>query len=644
MQIKRKFKYLKIRYLFYILCANVIIFSFSNAQAQQIKTYTTNILVVGGGTGGVAAGIEAARNNVHTIIVSSTSWLGGMLTAAGVSATDGNDKLPSGLWQEFREALYKHYGSKSALSTGWVSSTLFEPHVGDSIFKAMAAKEPDLKIIYNYSFDHVLKDGNKITGAVFKNDRNQKIQVKAFITIDATELGDVFANAGCKYFLGMDSKRQTGEAYALRKPNNIIQDMTYVAILKDYGKGVDKTIPRPKDYDSSLFFCSCQSPFCKDSSGTLYSSNKMLAYGRLPNNKYMINWPIHGNDIYINAVEIPLAKRKQAYQKAKEKTLCFVYYIQHQLGYKNLGLADDEFPTKDKLPFIPYHREGRRVNGIVQFNLNELVARYSDHIYRTAIAVGDYPIDQHHNQNSQAPERNFPHIPSFGVPLGSLIPKDVQGLIVSDKGISVTNIANGATRLQPCVLLTGQAAGVLAALCAKRHVQPKNIDVRQVQKILLQHHCYLLPIIDLTPYDAYFAAIQRIAATGILKLKGVPYTWENESWLYPNRPVSEYELVQGLKEYYPIFKKYYAASGQTLTIQSLIRILDMTGMKITETELNNEWHNFHFNKNFSDSLPLNRKMVAVLVDHYLHPFDKTVNLKGDLNGEQLKSGKILSIK
>ena len=47
----------------------------------------------------------------------------------------------------------------------------------------------------------------------------------------------------------------------------------------------------------------------------------------------------------------------------------FIYFIQTQLGFKNLGLADDEFPTKDKLPFIPYHREGRRVKGLVRYKI-----------------------------------------------------------------------------------------------------------------------------------------------------------------------------------------------------------------------------------------------------------------------------------
>lgn len=92
--------------------------------------------------------------------------LGGMFSAQGVPAADGNHHLPSGLWNEFREALRAHYGGAEALATGWVSNTLFEPHVADSIFRAMAAAEPRLEVLHGYVLDKVYKRGNCVTGAV----------------------------------------------------------------------------------------------------------------------------------------------------------------------------------------------------------------------------------------------------------------------------------------------------------------------------------------------------------------------------------------------------------------------------------------------------------------------------------------------
>src|SRR6476620_4063806 len=89
------------------------------------KTMTTDVLVIGGGTGGTAAGIQSARIGAKTLIVESSPWLGGMISAAGVSAVDGNHNLPSGLWAEFRSKLYQVYGGPKAVETGWVSNTLF---------------------------------------------------------------------------------------------------------------------------------------------------------------------------------------------------------------------------------------------------------------------------------------------------------------------------------------------------------------------------------------------------------------------------------------------------------------------------------------------------------------------------------------
>jgi len=237
-----------------------ILFFYFFIQPVTAQTIFTDVLVIGGGTGGTAAGIQSARLKVKTIIAEPTTWLGGMLTAAGVSATDGNHLLASGLWEEFRQQLYKHYKTEN-LATGWVSNTLFEPHVGDSIFKAMCGKEKDyLSVLYSLQLQNVLKENNKITGAVFLNADKKRITIKSKICIDATEQGDVIEMSTAAYDLGMEDAAYSKESFAPGK-NNIIQDLTWVAILKDYGKGSDKTIPRPAGYDSAKFFKSCKTVF-----------------------------------------------------------------------------------------------------------------------------------------------------------------------------------------------------------------------------------------------------------------------------------------------------------------------------------------------------------------------------------------------
>jgi hypothetical protein len=331
--------------------------------AQPVKLHT-DVLVVGGTTGGTAAGIQSARSGANTIIVEQTSWLGGMLTAAGVSCTDGNAALPSGMWGEFRQALYKHYGTTN-LQTGWVSETCFEPHVGDSIFKAWAAKEKNLQVYYGWYFDKALKTGNKVTGAIFINTKGERLEVEAKITVDGTDLGDVFASAGAAYDLGTEDSSQSREKIAPGK-SNVIQDLTWAATLKDFGKGADKTIPAPPGYDATRYYCSTSDAPCN---GTPYAMNtlKVLDYGKLRVSKgsaakYMLNWPAHGNDYYLDVVEMKPIDREKEYVNAKNQALGFIHFLQTTLKQKNIGLADDEM---DKgLAFMPYNREGRRVKGI----------------------------------------------------------------------------------------------------------------------------------------------------------------------------------------------------------------------------------------------------------------------------------------
>ena len=99
-----------------------------------------DLVVVGGGTGGTAAAIEAARDGASVLIVEESPWLGGMLTSAGVSAIDGNYRLRGGIFGEFTDSLAARYGGYDALKSGWVSNILFNPAVGADILANMAGE------------------------------------------------------------------------------------------------------------------------------------------------------------------------------------------------------------------------------------------------------------------------------------------------------------------------------------------------------------------------------------------------------------------------------------------------------------------------------------------------------------------------
>lgn len=617
-----------------------ITYSCNNQIKNQELTY--DILIAGGGASGIMAGIQAARMGKRTLIVEETSWLGGMLSSAGVSAIDGNYKLPSGLWEEFRQLIYQHYGGQDSVKTGWVSKVLFEPDVAAKILKKMAAKEKNLKVLFHSTLSTITK--NRDGWTVSLNGMDHTFNLQAKIIIDATELGDIAKLAGINYDIGMDSRYDTNEKIAPKEANNIIQDLTYVAILQEFSKDQDKTIERPKDYDPTIFQCTCVGICDQDLiAKKLWDCDQMLKYGRLPNDKIMINWPIYGNDYYLNVLELPSNKRKEQFELAKWFTKCYVYYIQTELGYKYLGIAEDLFPTEDGFPMIPYHRESRRIKGLVQFTINDLSKPFLQEtaLYRTGIAVGDYPIDHHHDAYSnyeQLPDLHFYPVPSYTLPLGTLIPKNTDDFIVAEKSISVTNLVNGTTRLQPVCLLIGQAAGTLAALSVEMNITPSKVSVRDVQKILLEHSCYIMPYADISIEDPAFRAIQRIGSTGILKGEGKNIGWENITLFYPDSLLSKKSFLNGMKEILP--NMTWEFKNEYLTINESIAKAQKMANLLNSFYSNNETTNVTSSQNikkiwtkfdlgtFEGERLITRKEFSVLLDQVANPFRIPITING----------------
>ena len=623
------FFYKKILNLFLIfICCISSLSAFAQKNSTNVHT---QVLIIGGTASGISAGIQSARMGVNTIVVESTPWLGGMLTSAGVGAFDGNHQLPSGLFGEFREQLYRAYGGPDKVATGWVSNTLFEPHVGDSIFKIMASKEKKLTVLYSYAFEKLIKSNNKIKGAYFIDTlTKRRLNIFADRIIDATELGDGLASAGLPYDLGMESSALTGEDVHVATSNDIIQDITYVGILKDYGKP-QPLIQRPSHYDSTEFDGS-NTNFYKDllRKKPGVDAQKMLDYGRMPNNKFMLNWPIYGNDIYLNIIEHSREEREKILEAAKQQTLRFVYFIQKDLQMRNLGLADDEFPTKDLLAFYPYHRESRRLRGLVRMNVKHISSPYNtkDALYRTGIAVGDYPIDHHHKKNAAAPQHlDFYPVPSFNIPLGALIPANYSNFIVAEKSISVSNIVNGTTRLQPCVLQIGQAAGTLAAISVRTGQAVQAVSVRKVQASLLDAGVYIMPFIDVPNDHPHFIATQKIGAIGLLRGRGVPVGWANQTYFDPMMQVEGKLFLSIWNNYFP---KYNSASD-SLSIKEaidLLGLLNNLSFEKNKSFIKGQWKNWNFDF-FDTARPVKKIELAAILNSFSPLFESCqVNHQG----------------
>ena len=162
-----------------------------------METITTDVLVVGGTVGGVAAAIQASRRGVKTILATEFVWLGGMLTSAGVCAPDGNElrSWQTGLWGAYLRELQAR--QVVGLDNGWVSLFTYHPHCGAAIFADWVKQLPNLLWLQGYKPLSVIKNGDRVTEVVLSEQYNsifslsrskpssQNLQIKAKITVDA---------------------------------------------------------------------------------------------------------------------------------------------------------------------------------------------------------------------------------------------------------------------------------------------------------------------------------------------------------------------------------------------------------------------------------------------------------------------------
>ncbi|MEH1811768.1 MAG: FAD-dependent oxidoreductase [Nostoc sp.] len=490
------------------------------------QTYIADVLVVGGGTGGTAAAIQAARRGAKTILVSEFPWLGGMLTSAGVSVPDGNEleSFQTGLWGAFLQELRQR--QPGGLDNSWVSFFSYDPRIGAEIFADWVQELPNLHWISGQVPLEVFRQGDSITGVRFAN-----FAITAKIILDGTELGDLLALADIPYRWGWELQSEWGEPSAPVTFNSLtqrypVQAPTYVVIMQDFGEAIAPEILAAPNYNPSQFTGAWDG----------YGAETFLNYGRLPGGLFMINWPICGND-YGEGVGRLIesdVSRGEFLQESRWHSQNFAHFIQKQLG-RRYGLAEKVFPhASTAFALHPYYRESRRLVGLTTVREQDIlpiargrVAPIFNHAIALgvcvrvgeasrreasptgeAIAVGNYANDHHY------PGVQFPLQPKsirwggrwtgtpFTIPYSCLIPAATDSFLVCEKNISVSHIANGATRLQPVVMGIGQAAGMAAAICVELNCQPRDLPIRKLQTALLEDNrskALIIPLFNLPP-------------------------------------------------------------------------------------------------------------------------------------------------
>jgi hypothetical protein len=441
------------RVLFQTIFIFVFIFCFT-APAAPAERREYDVVVAGGGIGGIAAAIQAARMGVSVLVVEPSDWIGGQATAAGVSTMDDLSRQSSGLYLEFISRLRNYYDSrrKSMGTCYWDSrSVAFEPSVGQralqtmlSTARASGKKALDIRLLSDVT--QVTREGNVVTEvAVFDKQTGTSRKIKCHVLIDATEYGDVLPLAKAEYRAG-------NSATPFLDQDAMIQDITWPAIIRHYPGGIPPHLqvrrPLPgyeearRNYESyvtadgqnfkGVYPVQLPVNFVSHNAYRgLPDSLTSWSYDGQPQNwKYItksaVNWgnDYPGKDSWNGRSGLPVryledrGLRARVEKDAFIKTLHFIYYIQNELG-ESWSVADDEYlhntppaagrelppdwlEVARRMPPIPYVRESRRAVGDYVLTSSELLRNslsYRDgqtsHEFGDAIAIGGYILDLH---------------------------------------------------------------------------------------------------------------------------------------------------------------------------------------------------------------------------------------------------------
>jgi hypothetical protein len=491
------------------------------------------VLVWGGGTGGVAAALQAARCGATTLLLTPGSWVGGMVSAAGVCAPDGNELSPwqTGLWGALLRELAR--SEPLGLDQNWVSCFGYRPATAEAILRRWLRAEPHLQWWPGCRLLEVERAGDRIVSLRVERPqgpggKQQSFQdIGAQVVIDGSDRGELIALAEAPFRWGWEPQEQWQEPSAPEQArldsepffqNQPIQSPTWVWL----GQLRDDTPPAAAQ-DPGLSppgAAMVQGPFA--GSCTAFGLERTLTYGRLPGGLVMLNWPLHGNDWHgglqcafasggpaaafpADAAEAELAAQMRAHSGAFAQALAVASggRLEAAAVFPDASAAAaGELEGNQSLALMPYWREGRRLVGLEVVVEQQLLPLGPGACRAplpllpggscSAIAVGNYANDHHY------PGPDWPLAPKscrwggrwsgtpFTIPYGALVSASISNLLAADKAISVSHMANGATRLQPLVLNLGQAAGLAAALAVQRGQPPAAVPVAAIQRGLIE--------------------------------------------------------------------------------------------------------------------------------------------------------------
>lgn len=530
-----------------------------DTTAEPKEQHSCDILVVGGGLGGVAAAITATDAGREVVLVEETAWLGGQAASQGVSALDENGWIETSggtcSYLAFRKAVRDWYRRNAKLKpqaarkehlnpgNGWVSRLCFEPKAALAVIDdllAPAAARNRLRVLKRCKAYAVRMEDDHVAAVDFVHlDSGDRFRVRARYVIDSTELGDLLALGAAEFVTGFESRRETGEPNAPDESDpEDVQSFTYPFAI-ELRRGERHLIPQPADYESNAK----HQPYSLDISrqtgrppyamfttrpgtyGPFWTYRRLIDASQFDDPNYrndvaMINWP--GNDFRGgNILSGTPSQQIALLRAAKNLSLGLLWWLQHEVerdeggrGYPEFKLRPDVMGSTDGLSKFPYIRESRRLRAVKTIVEQEITTAGPRAVhFDDSVGIGHYGIDIH--ETTRPRKLDFKPARPFQIPLGALIPRRTLNLLAGCKNVGTTHITNGCYRLHPIEWAVGEAAGETASLCFERGRRPKDILankelLRTLQRRLVARGAPIMWYDDLPVGDPRFEKLQML--------------------------------------------------------------------------------------------------------------------------------------
>jgi hypothetical protein len=234
---------------------------------EMTAALACDVLVVGGGLGGVAAGLAAARTGRSVVLTEEYDWLGGQLTSQAVPPDEHawiEQFGATASYRALRDGIRSYYRRNYPLTqeqyrvadlnpgAGWVSRLCHEPRVAVAVLEEMLAPfrgSGRLRVLQPYWPMAATTHGDLVTSVrLGRVDGSEEIEVVADYVIDATETGELLPLTGTEYVTGFEAQHETGEPSAPAEAQPLNMQAVSVCFALDHVDG-DHIIDKPASYD-----------------------------------------------------------------------------------------------------------------------------------------------------------------------------------------------------------------------------------------------------------------------------------------------------------------------------------------------------------------------------------------------------------